>query len=67
MERGEREIAPNGREISRKVRYTEMATGLHYKNERGEWVESKEEIEIMAIAISFSFDPREWGRPGKRK
>jgi hypothetical protein len=29
-------------------RYTELAAGLHYKNAQGQWVESKEEIEVYA-------------------
>lgn len=47
MERTEYEPAPNGREILRKISYTELATGMHYANERGELVESQEEIEIL--------------------
>jgi hypothetical protein len=39
--------APGGRMVERKHSYTELATGLHFKNERGEWEESKEEIEIL--------------------
>jgi hypothetical protein len=37
----------NGRTIQRLASYTELATGLHYLNERGEWTESREEIEIF--------------------
>jgi len=42
------EKAPDGKIITRIHKYTELATGLHYKNAKGEWVESKEEIETFA-------------------
>ena len=38
---------PNGKTVERKSSYTEIATGMHYQNERGEWIESREEIEIL--------------------
>ena len=41
------EQRPDGTTAERVARYTELATGLHYQNERGEWLESKEEIEIF--------------------
>jgi hypothetical protein len=39
--------APDGRIIEQRRSYQELATGMHFKNERGEWEESKEEIEIL--------------------
>lgn len=47
-ERFEDEIGPDGKPFPRKRSYTELATGMHFKNERGEWEESKEEVEILA-------------------
>lgn len=46
-ERIEYELAPDGSKVPRPRRYTELATGLHFKNELGEWEESKEEIELL--------------------
>lgn len=46
-ERAEYELTPAGRELPRKVSYSELATGLNYQNELGEWIESKEEIELL--------------------
>jgi hypothetical protein len=40
--------APSGELLPQSTRYTELATGMHYKDPRtGEWVESKEQIEIV--------------------
>jgi hypothetical protein len=47
IERTVTEKLPDGRAVERKSSYTELATGLHYLSERGEWIESKEEIEIF--------------------
>jgi hypothetical protein len=41
------ERRPDGTTAERQSSYTELATGLHYQNERGEWLESREEIEIF--------------------
>lgn len=38
---------PDGHVVPRLHQYTELATGLHYKNAQGEWLESKEEIEAF--------------------
>jgi hypothetical protein len=46
-ERTTTEVLPDGTSMERKSGYTELATGLHYQNERGEWLDSKEEIEIV--------------------
>ena len=46
-ERTADEIGPDGKPFPRKRSYTELSTGLHFRNERGEWEESKEEIEIL--------------------
>jgi len=46
------ETRPDGTVAERKSSYTELATGLHYKNDRGEWTESKEEIEIFQGAAA---------------
>jgi hypothetical protein len=40
------ETTPDGKQIPRTHQYTELATGLHYQK-KGQWVESKEEIEIL--------------------
>lgn len=47
IERMVSELQPDGTFKERKSSYTELATGLHYQNEQGEWLESKEEIEIF--------------------
>ena len=39
------EQGPDGKVVARIHKYTELASGLHYKNSQGEWVEAKEEIE----------------------
>jgi hypothetical protein len=41
------EPQPDGSVSERLSSYTELATGLHYQNEKGEWIESREEIEIF--------------------
>src|SRR6478736_3913978 len=46
-ERIEYEPGPDGKEFPRKHSYTELATGMHFKNAQSEWEESKEEIEIL--------------------
>lgn len=46
-ERIEYELAPNGEQVPRVHQYTELATGMHYKGAHGEWLESKEEIQIL--------------------
>ena len=40
------EVLPNGRSITNRSSYTELATGMHYLKD-GQWLESKEEIEIF--------------------
>jgi len=40
------ETTPDGKQIPQLHQYTELATGLHYRK-NGQWVESKEEIEIL--------------------
>src|SRR6478736_1207846 len=47
-ERIEYEPGPDGKEFPRKHSYTELATGMHFKNAQSEWEESKEEIEILS-------------------
>ena len=47
IERTITETLPNGKTVERRSAYTEIATGMHYQNERGEWLESREEIEII--------------------
>ncbi len=46
IERTVTETLPDGRTIQRKSSYTELAQGMHYLKD-GQWVESKEEIEIF--------------------
>ena len=46
IERMVRELQPDGTVKERKSSYTELATGLHYLKD-GQWLESKEEIEIF--------------------
>lgn len=41
------ELLPNGKVVSKKHRYTELAGGMHYKDANGKWAESKEEIVAM--------------------
>jgi len=38
---------PDGRLVERRHVYQELATGLHFQNERGEWEEAEERIEIL--------------------
>lgn len=38
---------PDGAVLTHIHEYTEVAAGLHYKNQRGEWVEAREEIEAF--------------------
>ena len=40
------EKAPNGMNVPKKHRLVELATGMNYYNSSGQWVESKEEIEL---------------------
>lgn len=47
MERKEFQKAPDGKVITQLHRYAQVATGLHYQNERGQWVESKAVIEAL--------------------
>jgi hypothetical protein len=47
IERTVTEKQLDGTVADRLSSYTELASGLHYQNERGEWIESKEEIEIF--------------------
>lgn len=50
-ERIEYEDAPDGTKVPKVRSYTELATGLHYKDEQtGQWLESREEIEILPNA-----------------
>src|SRR5690349_6723221 len=46
--RGVWEQDPSGQAVARTNAYTELATGMHYKNEGGLWAEAKEEIEAFA-------------------
>jgi hypothetical protein len=46
IERTVQELQPDGTLKERKSSYTELATGLHYLKD-GQWVESREEIEIF--------------------
>ncbi|MFO1511498.1 MAG: hypothetical protein U1F83_01060 [Verrucomicrobiota bacterium] len=46
-ERFETQPAPDGSELRRRHTYTELETGMHYR-ENGQWNETKEEIEILA-------------------
>ena len=39
------ELGPNGQPVPRIHRYTELATGMNYKDANGQWQESKELIE----------------------
>ena len=41
------EQEPNGQIISRPHKFTELATGLNYKDSSGQWQPSKEEIDIQ--------------------
>jgi len=42
------EQRPDGTTAQRVARYTELATGLHYKNELGLWTESQSQFELFA-------------------
>lgn len=42
------EQLPDGTVVPHVHRVTELATGLNYKNAQGEWLDSKEEIQILA-------------------
>jgi hypothetical protein len=54
-ERIEYETGPNGVRSPRVLRYKELATGLNYQDEQtGEWLESKEEIELLPNATGAS-------------
>jgi hypothetical protein len=46
-ERTTYERSPSGQLVPKKHSYTELATGMHYKDANGQWVESKEEIEVF--------------------
>jgi RHS repeat-associated protein len=46
-QRQEYEAGPNGQVISHIRHYTEMATGLNYKDASGNWLPAKEEIDIQ--------------------
>lgn len=46
-ERVEWVSAPDGKPVEQRHRYVELATGLHFQNERGEWEEAQEQIEIL--------------------
>ena len=53
IERTITELLPDGTVRERLSSYTELATGLHYQNERGDWLESREEIEILnGVAVA---------------
>ena len=41
------ETRPDGRQIPHIHQYTELATGLNYQDKSGNWLESKEEIELV--------------------
>lgn len=42
------EPGPNGQAVPKIHRYTELASGLHYKDANGQWAESKELIESFS-------------------
>lgn len=42
------EQLPNGQTVTQKHYVTELASGMHYQNARGEWMESKEIIEAYS-------------------
>jgi hypothetical protein len=46
-ERTTYETGTNGETIRKEHRYTELGTGLNYRNSYGQWVESKEEIDVL--------------------
>ena len=50
-------IAPEGGAILRTNRYTELATGICYQNQAGEWLDSRELIEIVAGGALASQGP----------
>jgi len=41
------ELGPSGQAVPRVHRYQELATGMHYKDANGQWVETKEQINIL--------------------
>ena len=41
------ELLPSGQTVSQLHQYTELATGMHYQNAKGQWVESQELIEAF--------------------
>jgi hypothetical protein len=49
MERTVYELAPDGSTVPRVRRYTELATGMHYKGPAGQWLESDEKIEVLPL------------------
>jgi hypothetical protein len=46
-ERTDYEIRPDGSRVARVHRVVELATGMYYTNAAGQWLESREEIEIV--------------------
>lgn len=46
-ERFEYEAAPDGKQIARRHSYEELVTGMHYKNDKGEWEESEAKIDLL--------------------
>jgi hypothetical protein len=41
------ETTSSGQVVTNVQKYTELATGMHYTNSTGEWIESKEQIDIL--------------------
>src|SRR5690349_24053604 len=41
------EITSAGVTVTNVHKYTELATGMHYTNSAGQWIESKEQIDIL--------------------
>ena len=46
-ERTELVPAPDGQMMELKRSYTELATGMHFKNDKGEWEESEAKIDLL--------------------
>jgi len=40
-------LGPDGQVVPHVSQYTELASGLHYKNQAGQWVETQEKIEVF--------------------
>ena len=51
------EKLPDGRIVPHLHTYTELATGMHYQNAQGQWVESKEQINASATGAVANQGP----------